>query len=532
MKKNTITRQPARKNSAVPNKEKKLSASEIGKLQREALDRMNKISGQVMIGNDVRWLHRSVVNDRVVQRIMSKADFAAVLRGEFVPNDEGEWKPLAAWYQGHPDRMVYQEVIFDPAKFKASGSHPTHVYDADEPHRAALNLFTGFAIHPNKFGSCDKFYDHLRQNYCNGDPTTEKTVLDWMAHFVQRPGVPIGWALAVVGDMGSGKSIVSDVLATIVGKEYAPVFTSPDQMLGKFNSAMGRCLLARVEEAFNPRDPRHISTLKNILSGGDTLLELKGIDAVPVALRANVIFTSNSDHFLTAGTQGERRYFVFRCGNGRQQDGAYFKAMRQQLEKGGYSKLLSDLLARDISQVDFTSPPRTAMLSTQIRASLTGLERWWADCLEAGELIFAREPATLEPLGWQDWEADAPGRQFSPAKAIVVESAASYARDYAGRAPTLAQVGKFLINHAGARVERPREGQQRVQRFVLPTLDECRALFAHARPGLLTADLGAAGEGSDVRIEVDDAGIDRGDKTPDPVAPVVRLDDVRRNRAG
>lgn len=478
------------KSSADRAKRKNPTLLQVGEQQQGALNYMNRFGGQVFIGNSVRWLHRTVINNRVSQRLLTSDDFRAADAGNFVPDDDGKPMARAKWFQGHADRMVYQEVIFDPARYYKEGTGATHLYDPDVPNRAALNLFTGFAIKPNKFGSCDLFYDHLAQNYCNGDPATEKTVRDWMAHLVQRPGVPIGWALAVVGDMGSGKSIVSDVLATIIGKDYSPVFTTPDQMLGKFNAALGKCLLARVEEAFNPRDPRHISTLKNVLSGGDTLLELKGIDAIPVTSRANVIFTSNNDHFITAGTQGERRYFVFRCGNGRQQDGAYFKEMRQQMEKGGYAKLLHDLLARDISQVDFTSPPRTAMLSTQIRASLTGLERWWADCLEAGELIFSREPATLEPLGW-DEAGEVP---FSPAKSLVVESAASYARDYAGRAPTLAQVGKFLINHAGASVGRTREGQQRVQRFTLPPLGECRSMFAKARPGLLAVDLGADSE--------------------------------------
>lgn len=496
------TKRDPRNNSARHDTGNKLTTAEIEQLQADSLKRMNVKSGQVYIGNDIRWLWREVVNGRVVQRLLTKSSFDAALAGEVVPDTEGGWVPLAKWFEQNPARMVYQEVVFDPSLFRAANGHATHVYDADVPNRAALNLFTGFAIGRNTFGSCDLFYDHLRQNYCNGDKATAETVLNWMAHFVQRPGVPIGWALAVVGDMGSGKSIVSDVLATIVGKEYSPVFTSPEQMLGKFNAALGKCLLARVEEAFNPRDPRHISTLKNVLSGGDTLLELKGVDAVPVALRSNVIFTSNSPHFLTAGTQGERRYFVFRCGNGRQQDGAYFKELLQQMTKGGYGKLLHDLLERDISQVDFTSPPRTAMLSTQIRASLTGLERWWADCLEAGELIFAREPMALEPLGWSDWEdseAEAIAkdrfkgqpRPFSPMKSVAVESAASYSRDYAGRPPSLAEVGKFLINNAGARVERCRDGKQRVQRFVLPALEDCRAMFVAARPGLLKADLGS-----------------------------------------
>jgi hypothetical protein len=472
-------------NRSKQNYKKKLSEREIEQDRAETMKMFNGRCGQVHVGNSIRWLDRTVVNGRVVQRLLTKSDFEQAYAGVFTYDDDGNPIPAVRWWRSRPERMVYEEVVFDPGRFFQDNGRAVHLYDTAEPARAALNLFTGWAKKPNDVGSCDLFYAHLRDNYCGGDPDTLETVLNWMAHVFQRPGKPIGWALAVVGDMGSGKSIVSDVLAEIIGRQYAPVFTTPDQLLGKFNAALGQCVLARVEEAFNPRDPRHVATLKNLLSGGDTLLELKGVDPVPIPLRANYIFTSNNDHFLTASSQGERRYFAFRCGNGAQQDGRYFAAIKRQMEAGGYSKLLHDLLARDISLVDFTSPPRTAVLSAQIRGSLTGLDRWWADCLEAGELIFAREPDTSEPVAWDD-----AGDRFEPPKALVVESAASYARDYAGRAPTLASVGKFLSANAGASVIRSREHGQRIQRFALPPLDECRRLFVGSRPGLRIEEVG------------------------------------------
>ncbi|NEI45932.1 hypothetical protein GR199_35575, partial [Rhizobium leguminosarum] len=138
-----------------------------------------------------------------------------------------------------------------------------------------------------------------------------------------------------------------------------------------------------------------------------------------------------------------------------------------------------------------------------IRASLTGLERWWADCLEAGELVFAQAPERCEPLGWHDWadaEADAvqaqakagvsyAARQFQPLKATVMASAASYARDYSGRPPSPGVVGKFLVEQGAVGV-RAKEAGERVQRFRLPDLEACRATFAQARPGLRLEDIG------------------------------------------
>lgn len=487
-------------NTNVQKDKNKPTEREINQSQKDTLKFFNTISGQVSIGNDLRWVD---LLQRPEMAFRTRANFVADHAGRYVLNKDGEWEDAAKWWLRQPNRRRYDELIFDPALFYENKCDPRHEYQRGDETRWRLNLFGGFAVKVNPLGSCSMFYEHLEHNYCNGDAATFKTVQDWMAHVIQFPGKPIGWCLAVVGDMGSGKSVVSDVLAEIIGKRYSPAFTTPESLLGKFNAPLGKCILGRVEEAFNPRDPRHVATLKNLLSGGDVLLENKGVDPILVPNRANFVFTSNNDHFLTAGTQGERRYFAFKCGNGKQQNGAFFKAMRRQMEKGGYGRLLHDLKTRDISGVDFTSPPRTAVLSAQIRASLTGLERWWADVLEAGELVFAQAPEGSEPVGWDDWdeaEADAvkaqakvavsyTARPFQPLKSVVMASAASYARDYSGRPPSPGAVGKFLAEQ-GALGVRTKEGGERVQRFRFPDLDECRATFAQARTGLRLEDIG------------------------------------------
>lgn len=494
MSKNTNTNQNSGK------KKPPVTTRDILKSQYEVINHYNHISGQVSVGNDLRWVDLQRFPEMAFR---TRANFLADHAGHYVLSDAGEWVDAATWWLKQKDRRRYSEAIFDPALFFMNDGDPRHSTERNGETVWRLNLFTGFAVKPNKFGSCDLFYEHVRENYCDGDPATYKTVMDWMAHVVQRPGTPIGWALAVVGDMGCGKSVVSDVLAEIVGKRYSPVFSTPESLLGKFNAPLAKCLLGRIEEAFNPRDPRHIATLKKLLEGGEFMLENKGIDPITVENRANFIFTSNNEHFLTASGQGERRYFAFKCGNGRQQDGVFFAALKRQMKAGGYAKLLDDLRQRDISEVDFTSPPRTSVLSTQIRASMTGIDRWWADCLEAGELVFAKAPEGVEPVSWDEWdevEADAVkahatagtsyvARPFQPLKAVVMASAASYVRDYSGRPPSPAQVSKFLAQQGGIGI-RQREGGERVQRFRFPDLNSCRTAFAKARPGLRVEDLG------------------------------------------
>ncbi|MGE5564721.1 MAG: primase-helicase family protein [Parcubacteria group bacterium] len=485
-----------------------VSSDEVARERDALLEEMNSYLALVRINGKVRFVY----NRDKQHTFYSKSDIATLLENVKAPTAKGGQMPAFDWWLQQPDRREYSGIIFEPDPEKAKRD------------KYALNLFRGFAVKPEaKERGCDLFYDHLLHNVCQGDVLNYHYLLDTFASWFQRPGVKVP-APVLVGDLGSGKSVVGFVMSKLVGAAYTVTVDKTEQMTGRFNSLFSRAILVLAEEAVFARDLKSQSTIKHLLTGDRLRIELKGLESFEIDSKFNVIFTSNSASVVNA-SGGERRYFCLQVGNGQQQNADYFIAMKAQLENGGYGALMHDLMTRDISGTNFATPPATALLSKQIIASMTGLERWWSECLAAGELTFTRPPEFADrDLRWPDAEGDG----WEVPKAAVVASAADGARDHTGRPASPEAVGRFLVTAVpGLTASRPRTGEGREHRYHLPPLAECREAFVKARPGLLLEDV-MPGVRLDTPDDADNADV------ASPLAPAKRLDawDVRLRRQG
>lgn len=424
---------------------------------------LNKRIGQVKIAGKVRFV--DMEDDPLAFYI--KADMATILGHLTVLDSRGEEVPAFRWWLATADRRQFTELVFEP--------------DMKRVRPGALNECTGFKIAPKaKANGCSILYDHMLRNLCQGDEVSFNWLMDWCAHLFQRPGVKIGVAPILFGQKGSGKSLFTGILAECIGPKYAPVIDNPESLTGKFNAHLARALLIRVEEAIHAKDPRHTSRLNNLITGDRMLVENKGVDSYEIDSKSNLIFSTNMAHSVPASGD-ERRYFALTCGNDNRQDADFFKGLLAQMRAGGYAAFVHDLMKRDISKTDFSRPPVTPLLSTQIVASMTGLERWWCAALAVGALPFVKIPedATEGDLEWPEagpWEVP---------KGLVQESATAFSRDYQGP-PTPEAVGKFLSTNVPGVQQGRRQAQHERQRvYVMPSLSDCRAAFVASRPGLL-----------------------------------------------
>ena len=348
--------------------------NEIATSQCDVMEYLNKRIGQIKMGGKVRFIDR----EDPMLAFYSKADMGIILGHLTVLDWDGETCAAFKWWLVQEDRRQYSGVVFEPDPKKRIGQ--------------ALNLFKGFAIKPVfKEGGCAIFYDHLLRNVCGGDVDQYDFLLSMIARWFQLPGDKLGVALVLYGDKGCGKSIVGDILAEIIGTDYCPSVDTPEAISGKHNSHLSTAFLIRAEEALNPRDPRHASRLKHLITGKRLLIEPKGVDAFEIDSKCQVMFTTNNRHVVQASA-AERRYYCLHTGNGNLQDRPYFAAMLAEMQAGGYAAFFADMLARPIDTVNFGAPPATALLSTQIVESMTGLEKWWCATLASGRLPFARDP--------------------------------------------------------------------------------------------------------------------------------------------
>ncbi|SHO65830.1 hypothetical protein SAMN02745172_02477 [Pseudoxanthobacter soli DSM 19599] len=284
----------------------------------------------------------------------------------------------------HRQRREYDGLTFHPL---APGEAP--------PDTRLFNYWTGWAVAPDPTKSCAPFLDHLLENWCGGSMELFDFIVGWMAHMVQRPRERITTAIAVRGHQGAGKSIVGEILGELMPRHFFQTY-SARYLLSNFNAHFRGCLLAQADESVWAGDKASEGTLKGLVRAENHMVELKGVDAVPVPNYMRLMLTTNNDWVVPAGKE-ERAFAVFDVGDRRIRDSNYFSALRSHMrEGGGLAGLLAYLMAVDLSRIDLRDVPETRALYEQKVHSLDPIDSFWLERL--------REGAQLPGDGhWRPW---------------------------------------------------------------------------------------------------------------------------------
>jgi hypothetical protein len=199
-----------------------------------------------------------------------------------------------------------------------------------------------------------------------------------------------------------------------------------------------------------------------------------------VANLTRVVIISNENWVVPAALD-DRRFAVFKVGNGRKKDKKFFRSMREGMEAGGYAHLLRYLLDFDLSGVDVDEAPNTQGLVDQKLASLRGPERWLADVLAAGEI----SGGTFGAVGWDE-------DGLTIAKTQAHEHYVNRSkRNYGEFRPVDDSHFWPMITAMIPQVKLPRlwekDGARKVQvrKAVFPPLEECRKAFAATLGGVV-----------------------------------------------
>ena len=100
----------------------------------------------------------------------------------------------------------------------------------------------------------------------------------------------------------------------------------------------------------------------------------------------HIIIASNHDWVVPAGMD-ERRFCVLEIDAGHQQDHPYFGAIVHEMEHGGRSAMLHELLQHNDTAINLRMVPQTEALREQKVLSLQSNERWLFDKLMAGRWL-------------------------------------------------------------------------------------------------------------------------------------------------
>lgn len=298
------------------------------------------------------------------------------------------FRPSRVWAG---DRMVSYATAWLDAPARRSYEGITFAPSCPREVSRYYNLWRGWAIaadtDPEPEHRCGRFLAHLRDNVCGNDPALVDWVVGWLADLVQHPNTKPGTALVLQGGQGTGKTIVHQAMARLLGA-HAKIVSSTDRVTGRFNSHLADALLLTLDEATWGGDHATAGRLKDLVTGADHVIEMKGKEAFRVRNYTRLLVTSNNTWVVPAGTD-ERRFAVLRLGDRAQQDRAYFRALVEELCDGGDAALLAYLLAYDLEGPDAPDPsqvPTTAALFQQQVAGLPPDAAWWLDVLNRGSL--------------------------------------------------------------------------------------------------------------------------------------------------
>jgi hypothetical protein len=357
--------------------------------QPELMKTLQKMNREVALvkGNSIKFAVTCVdpENGRPTYKLYSKDGLNQLYDSVRIPakliEDAGfgKWKsgthPISSIWMAWPSRVELEGIGF----FPGSNKHPPRVP------KGYRNLWSGLAIEARE-GDWSLYRTHLRDKVCGGNDDHFNFLMDYLAHGMQKPQEKPGCAIVLKSTAeGSGKSMLLDFLRTIFGR-HAFTASKADHLTGRFNGHLEEVIIFGVEEAIWAGNPAANSVLKDLITAEQIAVERKGQDTKTASNYTRLIFSSNEDWVIPAGTHG-RRYFVLEFEHEHANDKAYFDPIYEQMqERGGIAAMLHELMNREIRS-NLRNPPTTVGLLRQREHSLGGIDRFLKELATEGEIV-------------------------------------------------------------------------------------------------------------------------------------------------
>jgi phage/plasmid-associated DNA primase len=257
-------------------------------------------------------------------------------------------------------------------------------------------MWKGFARNAQQ-GLCTLYWNHVKDNICNGDLETYEYLRKWLAYVFQHPDV-VHTGLVLCGSQGVGKNSFVEPLGVLLGSHYAPL-SSINELVSNFNFHLKNAVLIHANEAVWGGNRKELGTLKAMITEQTCLIEGKGKDRIVVRNFKHVIISSNEDWPVHLDPD-DRRFLVLRVSEKHKEDHEYFKAIQNELNNGGYEALLFDLLHEDLTNFNPRRMPSSADSFSIKMRSTESPDRYLYEALCAGGFSIGENQQKIEPV-WQ-----------------------------------------------------------------------------------------------------------------------------------
>lgn len=269
------------------------------------------------------------------------------------------------------------------------------IFQEDES--VALNIWTKPDIVPIE-GDVTPFIDHVTY-VLDGDHQIVEYLLDFLAHLVQRPAIKIRVTVLIIGDPGIGKSIIGEMLCTLVGLLNTTAIEESD-LTSPFNEWMDGVQLVLVNELMTVDKRAAMNRLKSYITDPWLRINRKNVPTYKYRNRANFFMCSNYEDAAKI-EKGDRRYLIW-ISKAKPRDKKYYADFRAWFDRGGAERLLHFLLSRDLSRFDpNTAPPITAAKLQVIDDSREPHMAYFQDAFDSGAPPFRHDLVAVNHI--IDW---------------------------------------------------------------------------------------------------------------------------------
>ena len=254
-------------------------------------------------------------------------------------------KTIDYWLRD-PSRPTMHGVVFD-------------ITTKDKIVNGYLNTFLGLDTEPKALNDRYKiFIEHVEAVMSEMESTF---FLDWLAHMIQYPEYKPGIMVILTGLPGTGKSILGEIIASMLGSQSAVSVETSAFTDSSFNSLFSRKLFVVINEfeASTRQDKKFLSKLKSWVTDSTYMINAKGAQQRTERSYHRYMATTNSNFPLPIDIN-DRRYALMEVRNPfHRNETSYFKPLWDLLnDHDALCSLHHYLKNREIVS-DFNKPPQT-----------------------------------------------------------------------------------------------------------------------------------------------------------------------------
>ncbi len=195
-----------------------------------------------------------------------------------------------------------------------------------------------------------------------------------------------------------------------------------------------------------------------------------------------IIFATNSD-WVVPVDKDDRRYVVLDVAGNNKKDTDYFGRMIQQMEKGGYEKLLYMLKSRDFTNRDWSKLPMTKAKVENILYGFNAISKWVYDCLNTG-YEYADSGGNINGFvgscsNTNIFAGQSEGKEISLETNVVFEMFDDYNTKYkmGGKYIESTSIGMWLSKILKVEKQKKQVKGMRTYYYSIPSLEQCRKNF-------------------------------------------------------